>query len=103
MHYPDELINPDELGLPAADFKVADNELDLARVLIEHMSADFNPNAYKDEYEQALKDLISKKIEGEEVIAPPEPQPTNVVDIMAALKASLEAAEKKPELARKTA
>lgn len=96
LHYANELAKPDELGLPAADTQVPGNELELAEVLINHMSSDFDLSAYHDDYEQALKDMISKKIEGEEVTAPPEPQPTNVVDIMAALKASLEEAEKEP-------
>ena len=96
LHYANELSQPDQLGLPAADTEVPANELDLAEVLINHMASDFDLSAYHDDYEQALKDMINKKIEGQEVTAPPEPKPTNVIDIMAALKASLEEAEKEP-------
>lgn len=94
MHFADEIIKPEGIGLPPADFKVADNELDLAKVLIQHMTSPFDYNAFHDEYEQALKELINKKIAGEEVTTPPAPQPTNVIDIMAALKASLETVDK---------
>lgn len=97
MYFADEIVKAEGIGIPAPDFQVSESELDLAKVLIEHMAAPFDPNAYHDEYEQALKDLINKKIEGEEVTAPPEPEPTKVIDIMAALKASLEAAEKQKE------
>lgn len=103
LHWPDEMVGTDDLGIPAGDVKIADNELDLAQVLIQHMTTEFDPNAYHDEYREALKDLINKKIEGQEVTAPPEPQPTNVIDIMSALKASLAAAEESPDGKRKTA
>lgn len=93
LHYADEMIKPDNIGIPSSDTKVSESELDLAKVLIEHMTSPFDPAAYRDEYETALRDIINKKIEGEEVTAPPEPQPTNVIDIVAALKASLAAAE----------
>ncbi|MHB1456464.1 MAG: non-homologous end joining protein Ku [Armatimonadota bacterium] len=94
MHFVDEMVKPEGIGIPAADFQVADSELDLAKILIEHMSAPFDYDAYHDEYEKALKELISHKIAGEEVTAAPTPQPTDVIDIMAALKASLESVDK---------
>lgn len=94
LYYADELVNPQDIGLPSADYKVEENEINLAQVLIEHMTGDLDLSKFRDEYEAALKDLINKKIEGEEITAPAEVQPTKVVDIMAALKASLEAAEK---------
>jgi DNA end-binding protein Ku len=104
MYFADEIADTKELGIPAPDFQVSENELDLAKVLIEHMAAPFDPSAYHDDYEQALKDLINKKVAGEEVTAPTEPEPTKVIDIMAALKASLDAAEKEPvEAKRKSA
>lgn len=103
LHYADEFVKPEQLGLPSAATEVPGSELDLAEVLINHMTTEFDLSAYNDDYEEALKDLISKKIEGEEVTAPPEPQPTNVIDIMAALKASLAEAEKEPVGTRKSA
>ena len=103
LHWADEMIKTDDLGLPAADIQIAENELDLAQVLIQHMTAPLDLTAYQDDYREALKDLIHKKIEGQEVTAPPEQQPTNVIDIMSALKASLAAAETEPDGKRKTA
>ena len=94
MHFVDEMVKPEGIGIPAADFKVSDNELDLAKILIDHMSAPFDYDSYHDEYEKALKDLINQKIAGEEVTVAPIPQPTDVIDIMAALKASLESVDK---------
>ncbi len=93
LHFCEEMVKPEGMGIPAADFKVSDEQLDLAKVLIEHMTAEFDPAQYHDEYGRALREMIRAKIEGEEVIAPPEVRPTNVVDIMSALKKSLEAAE----------
>lgn len=93
LHFANELSPADEIGIPSPDAKVADNEMELSEVLIQHMTSDFDLSAYHDDYESALKDLISKKIEGEEIIAPAGPQPTNVIDIVAALKASLAASE----------
>lgn len=93
LHFCDEMVKPEGMGIPAADFEVSDEQLDLAKVLIEHMTAEFDPAQYHNEYGRALRELIRAKVEGEEVVAPPELQPTNVVDIMSALKASLAASE----------
>ena len=103
LHYAGELVKTEELGLPSAETEVPSSELELAEVLINHMAGEFDLSAFHDNYEEALKDMISKKIEGEDVIAPAEPQPTNVIDIMAALKASLADAEKEPEPIKKSA
>ncbi|MDQ3981735.1 MAG: Rho termination factor N-terminal domain-containing protein, partial [Actinomycetota bacterium] len=67
---------------------------------IQSLSSDFDPKAFKDEYHKALKKLIDKKIKGEEIVIPPEPEPTGeVVDLMEALRASVDAARqgKKPK------
>ena len=101
MHYVDELVKPDDLGIPAADVQVSDNELNLSKILIEHMTSEFDPSAYRDDYGSAVKELIAKKIEGKEVVAPPELQPTNVIDIVSALKASLAATEGDSKKAKK--
>jgi len=103
LHYCDEIIKPDDMGIPSSDVQVSESELDLAKVLVEHMTSEFDPAAYHDDYEAALRDLINKKIEGQEVVAPTEPQPTNVIDIMSMLKASLESAEKEPAKLKKSA
>lgn len=77
--------------------EVSEKELKMATSLIELLTEDeFDPKAYKDEYQTALMHLIDQKIAGEEVTEAAEPKkPAKVVDLMAALRASVEAAEKK--------
>jgi len=79
------------LGVESA--KVRDAELKLARQLIEQQSAEtFDPAAYPDEVKARVEEAIQRKVEGREVtVAEPQPAPGgNVVDLMSALKASLE-------------
>jgi DNA end-binding protein Ku len=96
MHWPDEIREPafEELS-KRVDIK--DPEVKMARQLIQQLSSDFEPTAFVDEYRTRLEELVEKKVEGEEVtIAPaPEEEPTKVVDLMDALKASVADAKKK--------
>ena len=92
MYWPDEIR--------AADFdtvheneKVRDNEVEMAKALIENLTEPWNPEQFKDEYREALLDIVEKKAAGEEIEAPPEAAPARVVDLMEALKASVEAAK----------
>jgi DNA end-binding protein Ku len=74
---------------------VRPQELQMAQSLIETMSDDFDPAQFTDQYREALEEVISAKIEGRELVAPQEPKATGeVVDLMAALKASVESARK---------
>jgi len=68
----------------------------MARALLESMTGDFDPSQYTDEYRAALESVIDAKVEGREVVEVEEPQPSagNVVDLMSALRASVEAAKK---------
>jgi DNA end-binding protein Ku len=67
----------------------------MARSLVESMAGDFDPEQYTDDYREALQSVIEAKIEGREIVEAEEPQPTsgNVVDLMSALRASVEAAK----------
>jgi DNA end-binding protein Ku len=78
-----------------ADLKISDRELDLAYSLVDAMEEDFDPEQYKDEYREALMELIQAKLQGIEVPEEPVAAPTRVGDLMAALKASVEAAKKR--------
>ena len=72
----------------------------MANSLIETLSGDFDPGQYKDSYREALQEVIDAKVAGREVVQPIDAQPTagTVVDLMAALRASVEAAKKgRPE------
>jgi DNA end-binding protein Ku len=68
---------------------VSEAELTMAKQLIGAMDSPFDPSKYHDEYQQKLKDLISQKIAGQEVVVPQE-DVTKIVNLMDALKASLE-------------
>ena len=54
------------------------------------MDTPFNPSEYKDEYQMKLKELIETKIAGKEIVAPKHEEPSNIIDLMDALKASIE-------------
>jgi len=95
MVWPDEVRDPD-FGFLDEDVTVRPQELAMAESLIESMSADFDPDLYHDEYRQALEKVIEAKIEGREVVEQPvqEEDTGSVVDLMAALRASVAAAKK---------
>jgi DNA end-binding protein Ku len=95
MYWPDEIREADFGGVDV-DAKVRDQELDMAKTLIENLTADWHPEEFTDEYREALLRIVEAKIAGEE-IEMVEPEPTaKVVDLMAALKASVDAAKKRP-------
>ena len=75
---------------------VKDSEAKLAQMLVESLAASFEPEKYKDTYRDNLQALIEAKIKGEEVVTPPAPEPSKVIDIMEALKKSLAIAKKPP-------
>jgi DNA end-binding protein Ku len=91
MFYPDEIRPIVQVpNLPGQE-EVKEKELTMAKMLIEQLSTPFDAAKYTDQYRERLLDLIQHKVAGEEVrIAPTQPQ-TNVVDLMAALQASIEA------------
>lgn len=81
---------PKDIGQIEAD----DGELQMAKVLIDNMTKEFNPEDYKDEYSERLKDAISQKVNGMEVVESKEEDKSNVIDLMEALKRSVEATRK---------
>ena len=87
MFYEDEIK-----GLPKgyAKEEVNEAELNMAKMLISSMDKPFEPAAYKDEYQERLRELISAKIAGQEVVGAAPEQKSNVIDLMEALKASIE-------------
>jgi DNA end-binding protein Ku len=90
MHWPDEIRTPEFEELEKK-IDVRDAEVKMARQLIQQLSGDFVPEAFTDEYRTRLEELVERKVEGEEVTvaAAPEEEPTKVVDLMEALKASV--------------
>jgi DNA end-binding protein Ku len=96
MYWPDE-IREAEFGDADVDVKPRDQELAMARQLIDSLSAEWDPDAYTDEYREALMQIVDAKVKGEEIEVV-EPEPTaKVVDLMEALKASVAAAKKGEE------
>jgi DNA end-binding protein Ku len=95
MVWPDEVREPD-FGFLDEDIKVRPQELAMAQSLIDSMSSDFDPTQYHDDYRQALQQVIEAKVEGREVVEQPveEEETGSVVDLMAALRASVAAAKK---------
>ena len=69
--------------------EIKDAELSMAKTLIGAMVHPFQPEQYKDEYKAKLWEVINKKIQGKEIVAPAENIQVNVIDIMEALKQSL--------------
>jgi DNA end-binding protein Ku len=96
MVYADE-VNPIEEIPEMADLedvKVTKKELEMARQLVDSLAVDFEPAKFHDDYREAVLDLIERKASGEEVVAPtPAMEPDKVIDLMAALEASVAAAK----------
>lgn len=92
MYWPDEIREAAFEELEAArSVKVRPQEIEMAASLIENLTEDFDPTGFRDEYREALLGLIEKKAAGQAIEAPPEAEPAKVVDLMAALKASVDA------------
>ncbi len=95
MNFSDEVVPREELeGLPGPAQDVSERELTMASQLIETLTTDFDPHKYEDTYRERVLELIERKAEGQEVVAQPAAEPRRpVVDLMAALEASLAAAK----------
>ena len=93
LHWPDEIRSTKELDLPAEEFDFKAAELKMAEQLVEAMTDAFDPSKYKDEYREALLQVINAKVEGVEIATPePAAESTNIVDLMKLLEASVKAA-----------
>src|SRR2546423_522183 len=95
MNFADEVVDPDSFDeAPGEDIDTTKRELEMARQLIESLTAEFEPAKYHDEYRDAVLGLIERKAEGEEIVLQPAAEePEQVPDLMAALEASLSAAK----------
>src|SRR5512135_2595148 len=93
LYWPDEIRALGELDLPEEEPEIKPAEKRMAAQLIEAMTGEFDPAQYRDEYREALMQVIESKIEGRATVAVPEPEEgTKLVDLMAALQASVKAA-----------
>ena len=96
IHFQEEIVPTSQFSPPKAD--LTEEEIDMAMSLIKAMTGHFQPEKYKDEYQSALKQLVEAKIRGEKIGTPPEGR-IEVGDLMASLRASIEAARKEPAAA----
>lgn len=94
LRYPHEVRNVDEVPM-LGHVKADKDQLKLAKTLVDSMTVKFSDIEMKDHYTEALKTIIDAKVAGKEVVMVAEEAP-EVVDIMTALKASIDAAKKKP-------
>ena len=97
MYFVDEIRQVDEFRTDTD--LVKPKELDLAKMLIDSLSGDFEPQKYHDTYRDNLMKMIEAKVEGRKVVAAPEPHVAPVIDIMEALKRSLAEKKKPPKVA----
>ena len=100
MNYADEIAPSDEVegSNETDDVDVKPRELEMAKQLIASLSDDFDPTKYEDEYRVRVIELIEKKAAGEEIVVEPTTEePARVVDLMAALEESLNAAKQRKD------
>src|SRR5207248_2113198 len=93
MHFADELADTSKLHIPKKT-EVGKREMNMATALVESMSAKWNPEKYRDDYREALMEVIEEKVEagGKEIEEKPKKasKPTKVIDLVKVLQQSLE-------------
>jgi len=94
MYWPDEIREPAFEELAEA-VEVRPEELRMAEMIIDNLTAPFDPSQWVDDSRGAVEELARRKMEGQEIVSASTPQPTGVVDLMEALKASVEATKAK--------
>ena len=94
MFWPDEIREPLFETLEEK-VEIRDEELAMAEMIIDNLTSTFDPSAWHDESREAVEAAAQLKIDGQEIVAPDPPQPAGVLDLMEALKASVEATKAK--------
>jgi DNA end-binding protein Ku len=89
LRYPYEVRKDDEYFDTIDDEKIPKDMIDLAIHIVETKAGHFKPEEFKDDYEDALKELLRKKQKGEKIVAPKERAPSNVINLMDALRQSV--------------
>ena len=87
LFYEDEIAS---MPKSVPKMKLDENELNMAKLLIQNMTKPFEAAAYRDEYQARPREAIMKKIQGQEIVAVDSGEPSNVIDLMEALQKSLE-------------
>lgn len=108
IHFPDEVRSTKDVpNIPEQSEEIGKKELDTAKLLIEQLTTEFEPEKYQDDYRIKLEALIAEKLSAEEVTVSEEQKstPDNVTDIMEALEKSINRAKKnqpKPKTKKKS-
>jgi len=98
LHWPDEIRSTAELDLGDEKYDFKPAELAMANQLVSAMTSEFDPARYHDEYREALESVIQAKVDGRETVAVEAPEETGkLIDLMAALEASVNAAKEARE------
>lgn len=94
MHWPDEVRAADleQIGTPV---DIRPEELHMAEMLVENLTKPFDATAFADTTRLRIEELARRKLEGEEIVAPSGPEPAKVVDLLEALKASVDATKRR--------
>jgi DNA end-binding protein Ku len=92
----EDVYSQAEISEAVEETSVKKSELELARQVIDSLAGDFEPSALASEYRRDLRALLEAKTRGEEIVAPEPVEVAPVIDLMAALKASVDAAKKAP-------
>jgi len=95
MYYADEVRSPQALHGDLGTTKLKSAEVEMAKSLVENLSAPFQPEKYDDTYRKELLDLIRAKADGQPLPEPGPEQETEVIDLMAALRESVERTKNK--------
>jgi DNA end-binding protein Ku len=106
MHFAEELAEADKLNVPKK-LEPAKREIDMATALVDSMSSKWDPTKYRDDYRDALMEVIEEKVEagGKEIEEKPKkkaPPSTKVIDLVSVLQESLNKAHGEKKTARKT-
>jgi DNA end-binding protein Ku len=88
LYYPDELHKTNKSETPKTKYTA--KELELAKSLVSHLTATFKPNEFHDTYRENLQRLIRQKQKGQKITTVTQPRKAPVIDLMDALKRSLE-------------
>jgi DNA end-binding protein Ku len=101
LRYPYEVRSEDEYFDEIQDVKVTKDMLDLAKHIVNQKSGAFEPDKFKDHYEDALVDLINSKRSGKSITPKERPRDENVVDLMDALRKSIGGAAAETKASKK--
>ena len=106
LYYAEDIRSDAEIREAVEETELKAPELEMARQLVESLAGDFDPSEYANDYRGELKSMLEAKLAGHEIVQPePVPDAVPVIDLVEALKQSIEAAKpaKKPASRRKTA